>query len=54
MTPEVRQQADQLVTRWDGPRPVTSVHKLLFDSEYVKQMIWHGYDMDLDVREEND
>ena len=54
MTPEVRQQADQLVTRWDGPRPVTSVRKLLFDSEFVKQRIWRGYDMDLDVREEDD
>ena len=54
MTPEVRQQVDQLVTRWDGPRPATSVRKRLFDSEFVKQRIWRGYDMDLDVREEDD
>jgi hypothetical protein len=52
-TSEVRQQVDQLLTRWDGPRPVTSVQELLFDSEYVKKMIWNGHDMDLDVREED-
>ncbi len=51
MTPEVRQHVDQLVTRWNGPKPVTSVREFLFDSNYVKQMIWNGYDMDLAIRE---
>jgi hypothetical protein len=51
MTPEVQQQIDQLVTRWNGPKPVTSVREFLFDSNYVKQMVWKGHDMDLAVRE---
>jgi hypothetical protein len=54
MTPDVRQRVNQLVARWDGPRPVTSVRKNFFESSYVKQMIWNGYDMDLDVQEEDD
>lgn len=54
MTPEVRQQVDQLVARWDGPRPATSVRKHFFESSYVKQTIWNGYDMDLGVQEEDD
>ena len=53
MTPEVRQQADQLVARWDRPRPVISELESLFDWEHVKKMIRNGHDMDLAVREED-
>ena len=53
MTPEVHQQADQLVARWDRPRPVISELESLFDWEHVKKMIWNGHDMDLAVREED-
>ena len=54
MTPEVHQQVGRIVDGWGGPRPETSVRELLFDSNYVKHLIWNGYEMDLPVRDEGE
>ena len=45
-----REQVDHLLSTWEGPPPETSERAVLFDSNYVKERIWMGYDMDLAVR----
>ncbi len=45
-----REQVDRLLSTWEGLPPENSERAVLFDSNYVKELIWMGYDMDLAVR----
>jgi len=52
--PAVQHQVDRLLDGCADHRPTTAVKRSLFDSDYVKQRIWIGYDMDLDDRDGDD
>ncbi len=51
MTSEAQQQVDQFLAVWNKPKPKSSVREVLFESDYVKNRIWSGNDLDLAVRE---